>query len=393
VSGPLAGVRVVELAGVGPAPYCGMLLADLGADVVRVDRVPAGPPRTGPAEGLDALVDGILGRGRRSVALDLKHPDGLAAARDLVARADALVEGFRPGVTERLGLGPRECLARNPRLVYGRLTGWGQDGPLAATAGHDLDYIAVAGVLAHVGNRGGRPVPPLNLVGDFAGGGLLMAFGIAAALVETSRSGRGQVVDAAMVDGAASLMTMMFEMHGRGGWDERRGTNANDSGSHFYDTYETADGGHVAVAAMEPRFHAELLDRLGLTGDPAFADQWNPATWDAASARLAAVFRTRTRAEWADVFAGSDACVAPVLTMSEAPRHPHNVARGTFVEVAGVPQPGPVPRFDRTPGAVARAAPTVGEHTEEVLGELGRTPERIAELVASGAAAAPGRLN
>ena len=389
--GPLSGVRVVEIAGVGPAPFCAMVLSDLGADVIRVDRVrPAadggaagGAGSLGDA-GMDAITDGILGRGRRSVALDLKSPEGLAVARELVDGADALIEGFRPGVTERLGLGPDECLARNPRLVYGRLTGWGQDGPLAHAAGHDLNYIALAGALAPIGRRGERPVHPLNLIGDFAGGGMLLALGIAAALVEAGRSGRGQVVDAAMVDGSAYLMTMMYELLGRGGWVEERGANANDGGSHFYDVYETADGEHVAVAPMEPRFYAELLTRIGLDGAELPA-QWDPAAWPELSERLAAVFRTRTRAQWCELLEGTDACVTPVLRMSEAITHPHNVARGTFTEVGGVTQPAPAPRFSRTPAAVARPAARPGEHTDEILAEHGLPADRIAALRRSGA--------
>lgn len=380
-SGPLAGVLVVEFAGIGPAPFAAMLLADLGADVVRIDRIPDAPP---DSAGIGSLTDGILGRGRRSVALDLKHPDGLGVALNLVACADAVIEGFRPGVMERLGMGPDDCLARNPRLVYGRLTGWGQDGPYAQSAGHDLNYIALAGALAPIGRRGEAPVPPLNLVGDFAGGGLLMAFGIAAALVEAGRSGQGQVVDAAMVDGSAYLMTMMYELLGRGRWVEERGANPNDGGAHFYDVYETADGEHVSIAAMEPQFYAELLERIGLA-DAGLPPQWDRARWPELRARFAQVFRTRTRAEWCALLEGTNACFAPVLRMSEAVKHPHNVHRGTFTTVDGVVSPAPAPRFGRTPGAVARPAAAPGEHTDEVLAELGSSPARIAELRSCGA--------
>jgi alpha-methylacyl-CoA racemase len=382
VTGPLSGVRIVEFAGIGPAPFCAMALADLGADVVRLDRLPR--PRTGPPKGVDALTVGILGRGRRSVGVDLKHPEGRAVALELVDSADALVEGFRPGVMERLGLGPQECLERNPRLVYGRLTGWGQDGPYAQSAGHDLNYIALAGALAPVGRRGEPPVPPLNLVGDFAGGGLLLAFGIAAALVEAGRSGSGQVVDAAMVDGSAYLMTMMYELLGRGGWVEERESNPNDGGAPFYDVYETADGEYVSIAAMEPQFYAELLDRVGLA-DAELPAQWDREHWPLLSRRLAAVFRTRTREEWCALLEGGDACFAPVLRMSEALTHPHNLQRGTFTSVGGVPQPAPAPRFSRTPAAVARPAPEPGQHTDEVLAERGWSGERIAQLRRSGA--------
>ncbi|MBW0104797.1 CaiB/BaiF CoA-transferase family protein, partial [Pseudonocardia sp. KRD291] len=319
--GPLAGVRVVEFAGIGPAPFCGMVLSDLGADVVRIDRIP-GPPSADPPTGMATLTEGILGRGRRSVGIDLKSPDGHAVAAELASSADALIEGFRPGVMERLGFGPDECLAANPRLVYGRLTGWGQDGPYSQAAGHDLNYIALAGALAPIGRRGERPVPPLNVVGDFAGGGMLLAMGIAAALVEAGRSGHGQVVDAAMVDGSAYLMTMMFELLGRGAWTEEHESNPNDGGAHFYDVYETADGRHVSVAPMEPQFYAELLRRLGPDAD-GLPPQWDRERWPESTDRLAAVFRTRTRDEWCALFDGTDACVAPVLTMSEAPAHPH----------------------------------------------------------------------
>ncbi|RZT87132.1 alpha-methylacyl-CoA racemase [Pseudonocardia sediminis] len=380
--GPLTGVRVVEFAGLGPGPFCGMVLSDLGADVVRLDRIP--DPGATPTD-MDGLSSGILARGRRSVGVDLKHPDGRAVAEQLVDGADALIEGFRPGVMERLGFGSDECLARNPRLVYGRVTGWGQDGPYARAAGHDLNYIALAGALAPIGRRGERPVPPLNVLGDFAGGGMLLATGILAALVETGRSGRGQVVDAAMVDGSAYLMTMMYEMLGRGGWTEERGSNPNDGAAHFYDVYETADGEHVSIAAMEPKFYAELLERLGPDVARDLPGQWDRDRWPEATEKLAAVFRTRTRDEWCALLEGTDACFAPVLRMSEAPQHPHNRHRGTFVEVGGVTQPAPAPRFDRTPASVARPAAAPGEHTDQVLAEAGLSGDRIAALREAGA--------
>lgn len=384
VSGPLDGHRVIELAGIGPVPFCAMLLSDLGADVVRIDRPGPQPADASRApSGLAAMTEGMLGRGRRSITLDLKCPAGVATALELVAAADALVEGFRPGVMERLGLGPDVCHERNPRLVYGRLTGWGQDGPYARVAGHDLDYIALAGALAPLGRRGLPPAPPLNLIGDFGGGGMLMATGLLAALLEATRSGRGQVVDAAMVDGAAYQMTMMYEMLGRGAWVEERESNPNDGGSHFYDVYETADGEHVAVAAMEPQFYAELLARLGLSAD-ALPDQWDAQGWPEASRRLAELFRCRTRDEWCQVLEGTDACFAPVLRMSEAPSHPHHVAREAFVTVDGTVQPAPAPRFSRTPAA-ARPASRAGEHSEEILAEIGLGGERIAQLRAAGA--------
>ena len=378
-SGPLAGTRVVEFAGLGPAPFAAMLLADLGADVVTVDRVPTG----GAGDGLAAMTTGALGRGRRSIAVNTKDPAGRELVLDLVAGADALIEGFRPGVMERLGLGPEPCLARRPSLVYGRMTGWGQEGPLAMSAGHDVNYIAVAGVLEHIGHADGPPVVPLNVIGDFGGGGMLLALGVLAAMLEARGSGRGQVVDAAMVDGSALLMTMMYELAGRGQWNGARQSNMNDGGAHFYGVYETADGKHVSIAAMEPKFYAVLLDLIELSAAD-LPDQWDTAAWPALRERLAAVFRTRTRQEWTDLLEGTDACFAPVLSMSEAPSHPHAVARDAFVTVDGTVQPAPAPRFSRTPAAVDRGTARAGEHTTEVLTELGVSAERIAALVAGG---------
>ncbi|HEX5199029.1 MAG TPA: CaiB/BaiF CoA-transferase family protein [Actinoplanes sp.] len=352
MSGPLAGVRVVELAGLAPGPFGCMILADLGADVILVDR-PGGRPVPPP---------GPLQRGRRVVELDLKAPDGLGALLRLVERADVLVEGYRPGVAERLGFGPAHCEKINPRLVYGRMTGWGQDGPLAARAGHDIDYIAVAGALEPLGRAGERPHAPLNLIGDFAGGGMLLAVGILAALLERERSGCGQVVDAAMVDGSALLMALFHGMIADGSWPFPRGANLLDGGAPFYDTYETSDGGFVAVGALEPPFYAALLDGLGLA-EADLPGQLDRDRWPALRARFADVFATRTRDEWAAVFAGTDACVAPVLSPTEAPAHPHNRARKTFVEVDGLAQPAPAPRFGRTPAGPpsAPAAVTVDE--------------------------------
>jgi alpha-methylacyl-CoA racemase len=334
--GPLHGVKVLEIASLAPAPFGCMILADLGAEVLRVDR--AGGGGLGPP----------LGRSRRSVVVDLKHPDGPAAVMRLVENADVLVEGFRPGVAERIGIGPDACQARNPRLVYGRMTGWGQDGPLAPRAGHDINYIAVAGALEPIGRPGERPVPPLNLVGDFGGGGMLLALGVLAALYERERSGAGQVVDAAMVDGAALLTTFLHGMRASGLWSEPRGENLLDGGAPFYDTYATAGGGYVAVGAIEPQFYAALLAGLGLDGAD-LPGQLDRAGWPVLRDRFAAAFATRTRDEWAAAFAGTDACVTPVLSPSEAPTHPHNAARGVFVEVDGVIQPAPAPRFGRTP--------------------------------------------
>ena len=376
--GPLAGITVIELAGIGPGPFCGMMLADMGAEVIRVDRAQAvqgGDPERPPAD--------LLARGRRSVGVDLKSPDGVEVVLSLVERADALIEGFRPGVTERLGLGPDECLARNPRLVYGRMTGWGQDGPYASTAGHDINYISLAGALDPIGRRGEAPVPPLNLVGDFGGGGLLLAFGIVAGLLEARASGQGQVIDAAMVDGAAALMTMTHSMRAMGIWNDERGTNMLDTGAHFYDVYETADGGYVSIGSIEPQFYAELLRLTGLEGED-LPWQHDRAQWPALKVRLAGIFRTRTRDEWCEIMEGTDVCFAPVLTIPEAVAHPHNVHRGTFVEVAGIPQPGPAPRFSRTEAAIARPPAHAGQHTEEILAEAGLDADRIAKLRETG---------
>jgi alpha-methylacyl-CoA racemase len=373
--GPLAGVRVVELAGLGPGPFAAMLLADLGADVVRVDR-------PGPASAEARAY--VMHRGRRSVAVDLKADDALEVVLRLVDRADALIEGHRPGVMERLGLGPDDCLARNPCLVYGRMTGWGQDGPLAPTAGHDIDYIALSGALAIAARRGERPVPPVNLLGDFGGGGVFLALGIVAALWEAARSGRGQVVDAAMVDGSAVLTTMLHGLLAQGRWRDEAGVNFADTGAPYYEVYECADGRHVAVGAIERPFYERLLADLGLDGTD-LPDRADEAQWPVLKDRFAAVFRTRTRDEWAEVFAATDACVAPVLTLTEAPRHPHNVERATFVERAGIVQPAPAPRFSRTPTALDRTPPAPGDHTDEVLAELGYDPIEIERLRTTGA--------
>ncbi len=383
MAGPLDGVKVIEIAGIGPGPFCAMLLADMGAQVVRIERPPDGVPANWPR---------LMVRGRRSVVVDLKHEQGPEVVLRLAEFADALLEGFRPGVAERLGIGPEACLARNPRLVYGRMTGWGQDGPLSSAAGHDIDYIALAGALYPIGAAGGPPVPPLNLLGDFGGGGLLLAFGIACGLIEARRSGRGQVVDAAIVDGAALLSTMVHELLGVGLWEERRGANLLDGGAPFYGVYETADGEHMAIGALEPRFYAELLAGLGLDGLDGLDGEDLPAQadrdrWPELRERLAAAFRTRTRDEWAEVFEGTDACVAPVLRPSEAVVHPHNRERRTFVPVGEVAQPAPAPRFSRTSPTTPDPAPRPGEHTDEVLASSGFTPEEIAALRTSGAIA------
>ena len=380
MSGPLTGTRMVEIAGIGPGPFCAMMLADLGADIVRIDRadkVTGGDPATPPGD--------ILNRGRRSIGLDLKHPDGVATALALIDDADALIEGFRPGVMERLGLGPDVCLERNPRLVYGRMTGWGQDGPLATVAGHDINYTALAGALGAIGRAGQPPTPPLNLVADFGGGGMVLALGISAALVERASSGKGQVVDAAMVDGVAVMMSIFHGMVGMGFWDEERGTNMLDSGAHWYDAYETADGEFVSIGPVEPQFYALLLDKLGL--DAAEYPHFDKSRWPDLKERFTEVFKSKTRDEWCALLEGTDACFAPVLRMSEAPNHPHNVARGTFVEIAGVSQAAPAPRFGRTPGSIDAPPPHAGQHTDEVLAAAGIDAARIAELRASGAIA------
>jgi alpha-methylacyl-CoA racemase len=377
--GPLQGVKVVELSGIGPGPFCGMLLADMGAEVVRVDRASAVSE-----EPSDRPYGDALARGKRAVAVDLKHPDGVAAVLRLVAQADALIEGFRPGVTERLGIGPDACLARNPRLVYGRMTGWGQDGPYAQAAGHDINYIALGGALAHFGRAGTKPTPPINVVGDFGGGGMLMAFGVACALVEAGRSGQGQVVDAAMVDGSATLMTMMWGFQALGIWGPF-GTNVLDTGAPFYDTYETSDGKFIALGSLEPQFYAELIARLGLTDDVDTARQMDQSSWPELRERLTALFKTKTRDEWSELLEMTDACFAPVLTMGETVDHPHIKARGTIVEEYGLPQPAPAPRFSRTPGAIARPPAWPGQHTDEVLADWGFGADRIAKLRESGA--------
>ena len=379
--GPLTGIRVIEIAGIGPGPFCAMMLADMGADVVRVDRASAargGDPDRPPLD--------LLNRGRRSVGIDLKSSEGVETVLALAEGADALLEGFRPGVAERLGIGPDDCLARNPRLVYGRMTGWGQEGPYASAAGHDLNYIALAGALHGIGRQGEAPVPPLNLVGDFGGGGMYLAFGMACALLEARNSGQGQVVDAAMVDGAASLMTAFFGMARSGFWSEERGTNMLDTGAHFYNVYETADGRYISLGPIEPQFYAELRERLGLHG-PEWDHQTDRSRWPELKEKLAALVAQRTRDEWCELLEGTDTCFAPVLSLAEAPEHAHNRERGTFAEVAGVVQPGPAPRFSLTPGAIRRPPPHSGQHTDEILGELGLDADAIASLRASGAVA------
>ena len=379
MSGPLDGLRIIELAGLGPAPFAGMMLADAGADIVRIDRFERAtyPPHS------EAHVD-LMNRGRRSVAVDLKNPGGVGLVLRLVEVADGLMEGFRPGVAERLGLGPDVCLARNPRLVFGRMTGWGQDGPLAQAAGHDIDYIALSGALEPIGRAGQAPLPPLNLVGDFGGGGMLLAFGMVAAILSARQTGAGQVVDAAMVDGAASLMTMTTTLRAAGMWDGPRGTNLLDTGAHFYEVYETSDGGFIGVGAIEPQFYAELIRLLGLEGED-LPPQMDRDAWPGMKERFARIFAGRTRADWEAVFDGTDACATPVLSPTEAPDHPHNRFRQTFTEVAGVVQPAPAPRFLGTPGAIRRPPPNPGQHAEEALGDWGLSEGEIGALRTSGA--------
>ena len=379
--GPLAGLKVIELVGLGPGPFAGMLLADMGAEVLRIDRIDA-------ARALDRSqpATSAMNRGKWSLAVDLKHPEGIAALLRLVDGADALFEVFRPGVAERLGFGPEVCLNRNPRLIYGRLTGWGQDGPYAQTAGHDIDYLALAGALEPLGRAGQPPTPPINVLADFAGGGMLLAFGMACAAFERASSGKGQVVDAAMVDGAALMLTPFYAARATGFWGPR-GTNFLDTGAPFYEAYETADAKWVAVGAIEPQFFAELRSRLGLADDATFDDQWDKEQWPAQKARLAAVFRTKTRAEWCELLEHTDACFAPALTPIEAPDHPHNRARHTFLRINDVPQPGPAPRFSRTPATVARPPTHAGDDADEALAAWGFTPAEIAELRAAGAIA------
>ncbi|MGQ0674742.1 MAG: CaiB/BaiF CoA transferase family protein [Rhodospirillales bacterium] len=378
--GVLNGLRVIEIEAIGPAPFAGMMLADHGAEVLRVDRPAASGLGIAAA---DATRD-PLGRGKRSVALDLKRAEGVAAVLRLVGRADALIEGFRPGVMERLGLGPDICLARNPRLVYGRMTGYGQSGPLAPRAGHDIDYIALSGALAAIGPAD-KPVPPLNLVGDFGGGGMLLAFGVVAALLSAARTGKGQVVDAAMVEGASLLAAFIHGLGAMGLWQEGRDANLLDGGAPFYDSYRTADGKFLAVGAIEPKFYTELIAKLELACET-LPDQMDRTRWPELKRRIAAAVAARTRAEWEAIFEGSDACVAPVLSFAEAPMHPHNAARRSFVSAFGVTQPAPAPRFERTPGAVAGPPPAPGRDTRAALKDWGFADSEIDALVESGAA-------
>ena len=367
--GPLAGLKIIELAGIGPGPFCGMMLSDMGADVIRIDRIAAAPRR--PAD--------ILARNRRSLSVDLKQAEGVELVLKLLGSADGLFEGFRPGVTERLGLGPDDCLARNPKLVYGRMTGWGQEGPIAKAAGHDINYIALAGALHAIGLAGDKPVPPLNLVGDFGGGGMLLAFGMVCGLLEAARSGQGQVIDAAMIDGTAALMAMFYSMTAIGVWKDERGANLLDSGSHFYNTYETSDGKYVSIGSIEPQFYAELLERAELDKE-VFGVQMDRDRWPSQIETLARIFKQKTRDEWCEIMEGTDICFAPVLSISEAPNHPHNLARSTFETHDGLVQPAPAPRFSRTQAEIRNPARLPGEDSVDVLRDFGFSEEDIQGL-------------
>jgi alpha-methylacyl-CoA racemase len=373
MSGPLHGLKVIEMVGIGPGPFCAMLLADMGAEVIRIDR-------RSDQKRMEPRFD-VLARGRRSIALDLKQAAAVEVALELIGKADALIEGFRPGVMERLGLGPDICLGRNARLVYGRMTGWGQTGPLAHAAGHDLNYIALSGMLHAIGRADGPPPPPLNLVGDFGGGAMMLAFGIVCALLESQQSNRGQVVDAAMTEGSALLGTLMYGLKAGGRWSTTRGVNLLDGGAHFYDTYECSDGKYIALAAIEPAFYAEVLTLMGIE-NAAFERQMDAKAWPELKRLLAARIKMKSRSEWCTLLEGTDACFAPVLDMEEAPAHAHNVARRAFIEIEGVVQPSPAPRFSRTPGAVSAPPAQAGAHSESILRDWGFDVERIARLKA-----------
>ncbi|MGH2829826.1 MAG: CaiB/BaiF CoA transferase family protein [Actinomycetota bacterium] len=375
--GPLHGIRVVEIAGIGPGPFAAMMLADMGADVLRVDRLNSvSLLRTNASQD-------VVNRGRRSVALDLKNPEGVAVVMRMVEQSDALIERFRAGVAERLGIGPDECLKRNPRLVYGRITGWGQDGPLAGASGHDINYIALAGALSSIGRAGEPPVPPINLLGDYGGGGMLLAFGVVCGLLEAKASGKGQVVDAAMVDGVAALTAMIYGLRAMGAWQDERGANIIDTGAPFYDVYQTKDALYISIGALEPKFYEELVERVGLD----LPSREDPNNWPVIRERLTTLFKSKTRDEWCEVLEGTDACFAPVLSMSEAHAHRHNRVRETFTDAYGILQPSPAPRFSRTPGAIASPPAQPGEHTTVALKDWGFSDARIEELRASGAIA------
>ena len=375
--GPLKGLKIIEMAGIGPGPFCGMVLADLGAEVIRVDRASA----IGTGSKQEAS-----NRGKKSIAVDLKSEEGAEVVLKLVETADAIFEGFRPGVMERLGLGPDVCFERNERIVFGRMTGWGQEGPLANAAGHDINYISLTGALAAIGRPGSPPVPPLNLIGDFGGGGMLLALGLVAALLESKESKKGQVVDAAMTDGSALLMTMIYSMQSSGMWKTSMGSNLLDGGSHFYDTYECKDGKFISLGSIEPQFYA-LLCQIAELDESIFGEQMSRDSWPEQKEAIKKIFLDKTRDEWCELMEGTDVCFAPVLDMSEAPKHPHNIERKTFIDLEGVTQPAPAPRFSRTEPEVASSPSIVGEHTDEVLTSIGLSDEDINTLKTSGAVA------
>lgn len=372
--GPLQETTIIELAGLGPGPMAAMMLGDMGADVIRVERL-----RGNPYDNLVHRRHVVQNRNRRSIAVDLQRPEGTEIVLRLAERADALIEPFRPGVAARLGVGPDACLARNPKLVYGQITGWGQAGPLSLSAGHDINYVALTGVLHAIGRKGERPVPPLNLVGDYGGGAMLLAFGLVCGILEARNSGRGQVIDAAMIDGAALLLGPIFGMHAGGFWRDERGVNMLDSGAHFYNVYETSDGKYVSIGAIEPHFYSLLLEKLEIDSAK-LPDQMDASSWHEMEQRFVTVFRTRTRDEWCRLLEGSDACFAPVLSIDESQYHPHAVIRGAYVDVDGAPQPAPAPRFSRTAAARPRPAPETGEHTEQVLRECGYTSQQVSQF-------------
>ncbi|MFQ3315592.1 MAG: alpha-methylacyl-CoA racemase [Candidatus Poriferisodalaceae bacterium] len=380
--GPLEGVKIVELQGIGPGPFCGMMLSDMGAEVIRIDRA-GNVAEQNPAS---APID-VLARGRSSIGIDLKNPGGVEVVMKIIETADGLIEGFRPGVMERLGLGPEECLERNPKLVYGRMTGWGQEGPYSMAAGHDINYIALAGALEPIGRKGEAPVPPLNLVGDFGGGGMLLAFGMVCGIIESRKSGSGQVVDAAMVDGAATLMAMFHSMRAMGVWNDERGTNLLDTGSHFYDVYECSDGLYISIGSIEPQFYSELMRLTGLTEDEEFQRQMEREAWPNLKERITEVFKSKSRDEWCTIMEGTDVCFAPVLTLEEAPKHPHNVQRDVFTEIEGVTQPNPSPRFSRTTPSIQGPPAHAGKDTNLILKSLGFDASGIQNLREDGAVA------
>ena len=376
---PLDGIRILEFAGIGPGPFACMMLADHGAEVIRIDR--PGGVQAGPES---AAETDILLRSRRRMEVDLKSEVGRAVIQRLAKTADGVVEGFRPGVMERLGLGPEVLMAENPKLVYGRMTGWGQTGPLSHAAGHDINYISLTGALHAFGRKSGGPVPPVNMVGDFGGGAMMLAYGMVAALLSAARTGEGTVIDAAMTDGSALLMAMIYSFLGQGSWQDRRGVNLLDTGAHFYDVYETSDGHHIAIGAIEPQFYAKLLDLTGLSEDPEMKDQLNPRAWDRLRERLGAVIGSRTRAEWDEISRGTDACMSPILSLTEAPDDPHNAARGTFVTAGGVVQPAPAPRYSSLETRPPEMA-TADTDTDAILSDLGLSPDEIAEVTGTGA--------